>query len=147
MVLPDRSRRVPQYNLHMTLHFIGNVSLSQRDCLSQQADRVRSSPFELKIDSTGFFQKPKVAWLGLTDPPPALFGLHHELGQSLKSCEYHPETRTYNPHVTVMRKALEVPEARDFDPIRWPVRQFTMINSRATPQGVRYEVFKTYDLQ
>ncbi|MEM7563429.1 MAG: RNA 2',3'-cyclic phosphodiesterase [Pseudomonadota bacterium] len=145
--LPGAARRVPQYNLHMTLHFIGNVSLSQRDCLSEQAEQVRAAPFELSIDSTGYFQKPKVVWLGLTDPPQALFDLHHQLGQSLTRCQYHPETRSYSPHVTVMRKVPEVPAAGDFVPVRWPVRQFTMINSCATPHGVRYEVFKTYDLQ
>ena len=145
--LPVNSRRVPEYNLHMTLHFIGNVSLDQRDCLSERAGHVRADSFEMKVALTGCFEKPKVAWLGLQSCPAELQLLQQKLGISLQHCGYQPESRPYNPHVTIMRKTRRIPDGSGFEPVIWPVTQFTLINSRSTSQGVRCEVMKSYDLQ
>jgi 2'-5' RNA ligase len=43
-------RRVPGANLHLTLHFIGNVYFEQMDCLQAAARTVDASAFDLTID-------------------------------------------------------------------------------------------------
>ena len=58
------ARRVPLANLHLTLHFVGNVYFDEMDCMRAQAARVRASGFRLRIDCQGFFDKARVAWLG-----------------------------------------------------------------------------------
>ena len=145
--LPAFARAVPTYNLHLTLHFIGNVQLQQMDCLRHQARGVSASAFELMLDNSGCFGKAKVAWLGCRKVPAELRELHQKLGSVLGSCDYQPEARAYNPHVTVARKTGELPKAEAIEPIRWKVDQFTLINSRSTSQGVKYEVVETYDLK
>jgi len=147
MPLPASAHAVPAYNLHLTLHFIGNVYLQQMDCLHQQARGISASAFELMIDTSGCFSKPKVAWLGCDKVPAELRELHLKLGGALGNCDYKPETRAYNPHLTVARKIGELPEAEAIEPIRWKVDQFTLINSRSTSQGVKYEVVETYNLK
>jgi 2'-5' RNA ligase len=42
-------RVVSRYNWHMTLHFIGNTTFAQKDCLHDQAKKVNAKPFDLRI--------------------------------------------------------------------------------------------------
>ena len=40
---------MPIANLHMTLHFIGNVFFEEMDCMRAQASEVEASGFSLRI--------------------------------------------------------------------------------------------------
>ena len=139
-------RRVPDYNLHLTLHFIGNVYRDQLLCMQQQARLVEAERFEFGIDCQGHFSKPRVAWLGCSEIPAALQYLHRQLGQGLRHCDYQPESRRYHPHITVARKIQSIAECKNFAPIRWRVEKFVLIESRSTGSGVEYRVIDSYDL-
>jgi 2'-5' RNA ligase len=140
------ARRVPDYNLHLTLHFIGNVYRDQLVCMQQQARQVEVEGFELDIDCQGHFSKPRVAWLGCSEIPGTLQDLHHQLGQGLRDCDYQPELRRYHPHITVARKIKSIPEYWSFEPMRWRVEKFALIESRSTGSGVEYRVIDSYQL-
>ncbi len=140
------ARRVPDYNLHMTLHFIGNASLEQLDCLQRQARKVKAPGFDLCLDNQGYFGKARVGWLGCSESPAGLRQLHQELGRRLRPCEYQSEARHYNPHVTMARKIRSVPAKADFEPLAWRVENFVLVESRATADGVKYSVLETYSL-
>ena len=140
------ARRVPACNLHLTLHFIGNVSLERMACLQQAARGVRGEGFELVVDTQGYFPRPRVAWFGCSQMPGALGNLHRELGQRLEQCNYRAETRHFQPHVTVARKLSTAPRPLEFEPLRWRVDGFALIESRALDNGVKYHVAETYPL-
>ncbi len=140
------ARRVPDYNLHLTLHFIGNVPFEQLACLQRQARRAEGEAFELVIDAHGHFRKARVAWLGPEILPDALLRLHADLGDRLQVCGYRPEARRYSPHVTVARKLTRAPALEAFEPLCWKVDNFVLVESRAVEAGVRYEVVETYPL-
>jgi len=140
------ARRVPDYNLHLTLHFIGNVYLDQLACLQRQARRVKGAGFDLVIDTRGCFGKSRVAWLGCSEVPTALRQLHQQLGRRLQQCDYRPEARRYNPHVTVARKIRSVTDSTDFAALPWRVENFVLIESKASDNGVKYRVIETYPL-
>ena len=140
------ARRVPHYNLHLTLHFIGNVFFGEMDCLRQQARLVEGEAFELSIDRQGHFRKPRVAWLGCREIPAALRELHGQLGQRLQLCDYRPEARHYNPHVTVARKIGAIADSVSFAPIAWKVEAFSLVEVRQIENGVQYRVIETLPL-
>ena len=143
---PDGARYVPAANLHLTLHFIGNVDRRELPCLKRQARKVRSHGFEVVIDDSGCFSKPKVGWLGCEDIPPALGHLHRELGSRLGECGFEPEKRPFRPHVTVLRKYREAPPQPAFASIHWPVTDFSLVESRSVKNGVQYRVLESYPL-
>lgn len=146
-LLPAHGGRiVPQYNWHMTLHFIGNTTCSEKDCLHKQAKKLNAKPFDLRIDRFGYFKKPKVIWLGCQGPPGALIDLQKNLGGLISECEYQPETRPYTPHITVARKVSEKPETTSIDSIDWHANRFVLIESVAEQNGVRYRVLEEYRL-
>ncbi len=138
------ARRVPDHNLHLTLHFVGDVSFAERDCLREAAFAARGEAFELVVDIAGFFARPRIGWLGCGEMPAELDRLHQALGQALKACDYRPERRPYRPHVTFARKLAHLPAMPEFEPLAWPVDEFALIESRAGGNGVKYAVIETY---
>ena len=140
------ARRVPAHNLHLTLHFVGNVESVRMSAMAEAARDLHAEAFELRIDHAGHFGKPRVGWLGVERCPAALKRLHADLGKALSACGYHPEQRPFRPHVTIARK-LAAPLPRfDFEPLQWSVKSFALIESRALENGVQYALAETYTL-
>ena len=144
--LDSTARRVPDFNLHMTLHFIGNVYCDEMACLQQQARQVNAVAFSLRIDRQGLFAKPRVGWLGCSHLPTALNDLHRQLGTQLQHCGYRPEQRSYHPHVSIARKLTAIDGDARFAAIDWPLREFALIESRSFENGVQYSVVERYPL-
>lgn len=133
-------------NIHMTLHFIGNVSIDEMQCMKHRATELASKAFELTIDSLGYFKKARVLWLGCRQAPQALFELQRQLGEQLSPCGYRPEQRPYNPHVSIARNLLVTPHNIEFEPIAWKLDRFVLVESKAIPAGVEYQVIDEYAL-
>ena len=146
LAIERNARRVPEYNLHLTLHFIGNIHRAELDCLQQRAREVTGEPFAVSIDDTGSFAKPKVAWLGCREIPLKLERLHNDLGKRLRGCGFKPEKRRFNPHVTVARKISAPPPSPKLEPVIWQVSGFALIESRAQENGVKYMPIEEYPL-
>ena len=140
------SRYVPAHNLHLTLHFIGNVPEDRVICMQEQATAVSAKPFEITLDNLGFFKKPRVSWFGCSMIPEELRLLHRRLGEKLANCGFQAEQRRYNPHVTIARKQLRGPTESTVPPMTWAVSEFVLIESVAVDGGVRYEVLSRYPL-
>ena len=140
------ARLMRKHNLHITLHFIGNVDAEQRDCMHQAAQQVRGEPFQLCLDRYGHFYRAKVFWLGSEQVPQALHDLHTALGEALQPCGYQIERRPFAPHVTLLRKLARPGEMVKPDPIRWSVNEFVMVESVPVEGGVDYRVIERYAL-
>jgi len=133
-------------NLHITLHFIGNVSGQQMSCLHQAAQTVSGTSFELTLDHYGYFKKPKVFWMGLDQMPSSLIQLHNHLARAFQECDYQSEKRDYSPHVTLMRKLSAPGNLCQLNPVVWQINNFVLVESIAIDNGVRYEVIEKYPL-
>jgi RNA 2',3'-cyclic 3'-phosphodiesterase len=144
--LHNQGRVVNPDNLHLTLHFLGNIDNERIDCFNQQAKTVTLKPFELQINKTGYFKKPKVFWIGSEVIPDRLLQLYHDLGASLNHCGYTPEARKYHPHMTVARKMTKPIAEQSIEPINWTVDEFVLVKSVTHPNGVEYQVRDTFGL-
>jgi len=134
-------------NLHITLHFIGNVHQQKLDCLHRAAQTVKAGGFSLELDHYGYYNKPKVLWMGLKQTPEALETLHKKLGTSLAKCGFEVELRPYTPHMTLMRKLPKPEVFEKTKPIGWQVKEFVLIESISIEGGVRYEAREHYALK
>ncbi len=142
----EPGRLVNPENLHLTLHFLGNIDIHRIECFIQQAQKLSLPPFELTLSRSGYFQKPKVLWLGCDDIPDALLRLHRELGSRIERCGFTVESRAYSPHVTVSRK-MPLPAANQpIEPICWPVDSFVLVKSLTHCSGVEYQVRQRFML-
>ena len=142
---PKNARVLQPHNLHVTLHFIGQVTDETKHNMHLAAQKVNSKKFVIDLDCCGHFSKAKIFWMGCKKPPSALLQLRDDLGHSLERCDYISEASAYIPHVSLMRKyakydampLLENPLAFS---IPWLVDEFVLIES----QGGNYQVIERY---
>ena len=144
-------RIIPAANLHITLHFIGSVDDKKAACLHTAASVVETEPFQLELDTFGYFSRAKIAWLGVTRTPQAILYLKQTLGEHLMDCGYQPDNRKFSPHVTLMRNCRRpVSALRGEVSIPWTVDRFVLIESVQQcidgRQGVSYRVIEQYPL-
>ena len=140
-------------NLHLTLHFLGQVSERDTEALRRTLHSGGMHAFELSLQGTGCFHISEtrgVLWCGV-DASPDLMSLHQMLADQLQSLGISIEDRPYVPHITLARfDPRRFPDAERFRQqhqgfvARFPVTQFLLYESVLHPQGSRYRVLGTY---
>ena len=129
-------------NWHVTLVFVGQFPQEQvADLLAAVAD-IKPEPFRLRFDRLSFWQRPRIACMQAMSVPPPLEALVDVLNGVLKDFNCEPESGSYRPHITVVRKA------RTFEPIvlarplelQWS--GFKLIESVTSSGGVQYYPLK-----
>jgi RNA 2',3'-cyclic 3'-phosphodiesterase len=131
---------------HITLVFLGEVELSTKRCMQEVADRIQLHPFNLSLDTIGYWPRPRVLWLGATQTPVGLRNLVTHLSTDLQNCGYRPEKRPFQTHLTLMRKANPLKTVPTITPITWTVEEFCLVRSTLERHGAHYEVIKRWPL-
>ncbi len=142
----SRGRAMRPDTLHMTLVFAGNVDDLLVPTLLACGDRVRAPQFSLALDRSGYFERPKVAWLGCAAPAPALATLQQDLRAQVLAGGFMLDNLPFHPHVTLVRNARIAPASQDITPMAWPVESFVLVHSNPTPGGPMYRVLKHWAL-
>lgn len=145
-------RVVPRENLHVTLHFLGDV---QDDRIAEVCRRMAGaaamvSPFD--IDICGVSPQPahgalRMVWALVGDPTGDLGALHEALSAELGDMALREEDREFRPHVTLAR----IRSARDGRGLREQiarhadedfgiqhVAEVVAYSSQLTPDGPMY---------
>lgn len=120
-LIPTGARAAHPLDLHLTLHFLGELTPEQVQLAVAAADEVRSHAFSLRIDRVGYFPGPRALWCGPSRWPTALSKLTSRLGQGLTERGFAPETRPFHPHITLARKvrggiSVDWGQAVDWEP-------------------------------
>ncbi len=126
---------------HVTLHFIGNVGAGQVEGIAAGAD-VPFQPFTLNLDQPQLWPH-GLAVLCTAAVPPPLQALYDRLGQVLRGLDLPVETRPYQPHVTLARRAGAAVPPSACAPVRWWVRSFALAVSTGD-RDQRYRVIRQY---
>ena len=141
-----KGRFMQPCNLHATLHYVGQVTESIKDCMHAAAQSVSTEVFQLNLDCFGYFPKAKIFWMGCRELPVELTQLYNKLGVAIENCGYQQEKRAYAPHVTLMRKCVN-PAADQIDfSIPWFIDEFVLVESITYKEGVSYQVIEKYSL-
>ncbi len=129
--LPAQARPTHVADLHLTLHFLGQVEEDRLESLRVLGRQQRFEPFELILDRIGHWRRPRVLWVGPSEIPQPLAGLYGALGKGLTELGFELDPRPFAPHVTLARKVARLPEALAFTPLRWQVSEWALVESRA----------------
>ena len=142
---------VAERNLHLTVHFLGEIEDARVPGLQSSLAR----PLGIEHADVGFggwgvfpsHGSPRVVWIGMTDGLLSLERVHARLGERLADLGVGFEARRFSPHLTVGRvkrpsgdvlRGLidggDVPVAA-----RWTVTRCTLYRSRLSPDGATYE--------
>ncbi|HEY7698730.1 MAG TPA: RNA 2',3'-cyclic phosphodiesterase [Vicinamibacteria bacterium] len=148
--LIGRARWIRPESLHLTLRFFGETPPEAVETLaSGLAQAFEGLPaFTLHFRGCGVFpdrRKPRVLWVGVPEPPPALLSLQSRAESVARSHGFAPERRRFDPHLTVARfrepergveSILSSVQNRDFGGTQ--VDEAILFESRLSPEGSSY---------
>ena len=156
--LPDvRASWSREDNLHLTLKFLGNVSVADiprvSDAVAIATQSVSS--FELTFSDCGTFPphgRPSVLWIGTQDS--GLQALHAAIDQELDAAGFPRESRPFRPHLTIARlrqsqgarQLAELHKSLGFAPIEFDVSEVVVFKSELLTQGPKHTAISRHRL-
>ncbi|MCU0250067.1 MAG: RNA 2',3'-cyclic phosphodiesterase [Vicinamibacterales bacterium] len=137
-------------NLHLTLHFLGDVEADRLSVLGDAlAPALELDAPRVGLAGWGVFPPRgpvRVIWLGVTAGAETLTAAHAALGDRLRSAGITPESRPFTPHLTVGR--AKVPSGEHWTRLvagvpprpvgEWDLRACTLFQSLLSPAGPTY---------
>ena len=139
-------RCIQPHNLHLTLHFVGQVSEEVKQCMHEAAGSLTEKAFSIDLDNFDHFHRANILWMGARKVPAELTVLYDKLGEALSYCGYEYEKRRYTPHVSIMRKCRGINVAHENFSIYWKVNEFVLVRSEQGVSSVNYQVVERYPL-
>jgi 2'-5' RNA ligase len=102
-------RWVAAKNIHLTLIFLGDVSLSNLDILTDmiQAEISGHRQFDISVGGSGTFpsiRQPRIIWIGV-EAPPELTAIQNGIEAITGRLGYVRDERPFSPHLTLGRVA------------------------------------------
>jgi RNA 2',3'-cyclic 3'-phosphodiesterase len=128
----------PLEQIHLTLHFVGEVDNGTAQDVAEALSEVRSPGFPLRLRGTGHFpprKDPRVLWVG-AEHSALLLDLFNKIGSALEGAGVEIEKRKFHPHITVGR----VREHTTLD----AVAPFLVSNSLFSTDQVEVSAFHLY---
>jgi 2'-5' RNA ligase len=141
-------------NLHLTLKFLGDISPTNLDLLTQMltVEAAVHAPFDMQVGTLGSFptpRRPRVLWIGLSAPA-ALESLQRGIEAASARLGYAAEDKPFSPHLTIgrvkqqasstelqiVRAALEKTQVGDLGTAR--VEAVHLFKSDLRPTGAEY---------
>ena len=163
--LPDvRASWNHEHNLHLTLKFLGDISVTAIPKLSAAtacaANMVDS--FQLIISGCGTFPpqgQPKVLWIGIEGVPGTqasrLHTLHNALEDECFSAGFPREARPFHPHLTIARLRsakgsrglAQLHKDLSFEPERFNVSEVVVFRSELLSEGSKHTAISRHNLR
>ena len=161
---PDAARALrwtPVPNIHLTLHFLGDLDDAQQAAIrSQLNDPVAVAPFDLTLGELGTFPPsgpPRILWIAVHDGRQQLIAIHQELAVRVRAAGLQVEDRPFSPHLTLGRvRDAERQRARrlasglnrvQIPPVTWHVGDVTLYYSDLSGPAPRYEAVQRVALR
>jgi len=129
---------VKMQQIHLTLLFLGNIAIHRLEILQQAMKNVAAKKFEFKLEEICYWKHNQIVYCQAKQFPAALFTLADSLKNAVSDAGFLIDTRTYKPHVTLIRKATHSKKINLDTPVIWHVSEWFLIQSKQTDRGVEY---------
>jgi 2'-5' RNA ligase len=140
-----RPQRPEQW--HVTLEFLGPVPESRMRLAREAAAEVRAARCEIEFDAVEFWRRPEVLCLVAKALPASLESLVTQLRGGLAARGFDPESRPFRAHLTLARKVHGPVPPVSFEPLRWPVAEFALVESVTDRAGPVYTPLERWALE
>jgi 2'-5' RNA ligase len=143
-------------NIHITIRFLGDVTLNMADKVFEEMKKIQFKPFNVKISNLGVFpnlNSPRVVWAGITEGASQLKSIVSQIEPNLQRLGFSPDPKGFSPHITIarVRSAQNKPQLLDFiqknakcDFGDIKAQGLRLKRSQLTPQGPIYSTLKEY---
>jgi 2'-5' RNA ligase len=147
-------KQVKPQNIHLTIRFLGDISLSMVDAIYEEMKQISFHPFDITLRGLGAFprlSRPRVVWVGIKKGINELVNIFEQLEPRLRGLGFKPDTKGFSPHMTIARvrssknivqlgKVVRELENRNFGIIR--AECLRLKKSVLTPRGPIYTTFR-----
>lgn len=150
-------------NVHLTLKFLGEVPQKTLPSvkIAMQEAVVRHSPFNLEFSTIGIFggrEGLRTMWMGIAGDILRLEALARDMNRALDVVGFEADRRPFRPHLTIgrvrdhistrERAGIEVSVGKTkIPPAQWRTSQVSLIRSKLTKTGAKYETVATFPLR
>ncbi|WP_412514347.1 RNA 2',3'-cyclic phosphodiesterase [Shewanella indica] len=139
-------KKVTEANLHLTLAFLGQVTAEQLEDLLAAIPGLPLKRFRVRLEHLSFWPGPKILCLAGIAEDPALMALAKAAQQLATNLELHSSEYDYRPHITLMRRANNLPELEDVPTLDLTPSELQLYESLSTPTGVEYRILTSWPL-
>ena len=151
---------VEKNNLHLTMKFLGYISLEQTELIKSELKEIASrySPFIIRLSSNiGIFptyKMPRIIWVGIKEGISELKELYNSIENKLSNKGFPREDKDFSGHITIGRVKF-IRDNTNFIQIlkRIEVNNFTqevgsidLMESKLTPSGPIYNITAKFPL-
>lgn len=147
-------RLVKPENVHITLRFLGDITVTMIDKIYSEMEQVYFEPFQIKIKGVGAFpnlRRISIIWAGIRQGNNELRAIFNQLEPRLLKLGFKQDYKGFNPHLTIARvrtgknKELLVKELNslaDYEFGTVTAKCLRLKKSVLTPQGPIYSVLR-----
>ena len=99
-------KMVEPQNIHLTLRFLGEISLSMVKEVEKILNSITYNKFYMSLEGVGAFPSiynPRVIWIGVNEGREKLRELHSMLEPKIRRLGIMPDHKSFEPHVTIAR--------------------------------------------
>lgn len=147
LLAPWGGRRLPAASLHMTLHFLGDITGNRVRALTDLGEAAAADAIDLRFDRIEAWSKAELACLRTAEDGPGLTRLVGYLGSGLALAGFAVERRRFKGHVTLARKlAMAEPSLPLWPPLTWRADTLALVRSRLGPEGPDYGLLAHWPL-
>ena len=141
-VWPERASVVPPEQLHITLHFLGDVAPQRVLDLKYVLKSISFAHFDLHFGRPDIWHQ-GIAVLRPINSPTTLRGLHARIGLALAEIDLPVEERTWRPHVTLARRASGAKPPERMPDVHWEAGGgFVLVQTLSAGRG--YEILARF---
>ncbi|MBE3091751.1 MAG: RNA 2',3'-cyclic phosphodiesterase [Candidatus Atribacteria bacterium] len=151
---------VEKNNLHLTMKFLGYVSLEQTELIKSILKEITSrySPFIIKLSSDmGMFptyKMPRIIWVGMKEGISELKGLYNYLENNLSSKGFPREDKDFSGHITIGRvkfigdktNFIQIVKRISVNNLSQEAGSIDLMESKLTPNGPIYNITAKFPL-
>jgi 2'-5' RNA ligase len=97
---------VEPQNIHMTIRFLGYITLNMAEKVFEEMQKVQFAPFDAQISGLGVFpdlRYPRIVWARITEGADQLKSVFSQLEPRLRSLGFTPDSKGFSPHLTIAR--------------------------------------------
>jgi len=140
-------RRTRAETIHLTLAFLGEVEPERIGDLLALAGEIRAPAFGFNLTRFGWWSHNRIAWAAPDETPAELTLLVDALRESLLGAGVRFDTKSFVPHVTLLRKADCGKSTLPVGEIEWRAEDFVLVGSALGESGAAYKVLGRWPLQ
>ncbi len=159
-ITESKIKWVEKNNLHLTMKFLGYISLEQTELIKSELKEIASrySPFIIRLSSAigvfPIYKMPRIIWVGIKEGTNELKEIYNSIENNLSNKGFPRENKDFSSHITIGRvkfirdKAnfIQMLKRIEINNLTHEVNSIDLMESKLTPNGPIYNITARFSL-